>query len=103
MHHVLYDVFDEAYLALWYAAGGTIKHWHHDGHVSLLLLVRLHEILLGNTSGPFDAVLHGTGGIAHIRHLDQHATHKDRGLLLTLGMWLKRFYTFNKCYSFVVK
>lgn len=84
MHHILYDVFDETNLALWYAAGGTIEHGHHNGQMPLFLLVRLHEVLLGNATCPLDAVLHWPGRIAHIGHLDQHAPHEYRGLLLRL-------------------
>lgn len=88
VHHVLYDVFDEADLALWYAAGGPIEHRHHDGQMALLLLVRLHEVLLGYAAGPLDAELHRPGGIAHIGHLDQHATHEYGRLLIRLGIVL---------------
>lgn len=84
MHHILYYIFDKANLALWYAAGGTIEHGHHNGHVPLLLLVRLHKVLLGNAPRPFDAVLHWTRWIAHIGHLDKHATHEYGCLLLRL-------------------
>jgi len=99
VHHVLYDVFDKADLALWYAAGGPIEHRHHDRQMALLLLVRLHEVLLGDATGPLDAKLHRPGGIAHIGHLDQHAAHEYRRLLIRLGIVLwgswNLYYIFN--------